>query len=134
MNAAEEKPLRVLYDGACPLCQREARFWKRLDRGRQRVVLEDIAATNFDPQHYGLSAADVQQQIHAITPEGDVIRGMEVFRKTYAALGWGWLLAPTAWPVLRSIFDHFYAWFARNRHRITRRKPTCESGACGVSE
>lgn len=117
--------ITVLFDGACPLCQREAELWRWLDGGRGRIVLEDIAAPKFDPAQYGLTHEQAMAEIHGILPCGTLIRGMEVFRRAYGAVGWGWLLAPTAWPLLRPLFDRGYRWFARNRMRLTGRAGDC---------
>lgn len=123
--------IKVLIDGACPLCRREADVWRRLDRGRGRIALKDISRSDFDPSSYGLTRAEVMQQIHAILPSGEIIRGMEVIRRAYGAVGWGWLLAPTGWPGLRRVADAAYRWFARNRLRITRRADACDE-SCAV--
>jgi predicted DCC family thiol-disulfide oxidoreductase YuxK len=125
-----QNTIAVLYDGDCPLCTREARWWERLDRGRGRVELVDIAAPDFDAQRYGLTQEDVMAQIHAILPDGTVLTGMAVFRKVYAALGWGWLVSPTGWWPLKPIFDALYRWFARNRLRLTGRSDC--GAACDV--
>lgn len=69
-------------------------------------------------------------EMHAFTGDGRVVRGMEVFRLAYRAVGWGWVWAPTGWPILRPIFDALYRVFARNRLRWFSR---CEGGVCGVS-
>jgi len=74
-----------------------------------------------NPAEYGLTYEQAMEQIHGVLPSGAVVRGMEVFRRAYAAVGWGWLLAPTAWPLLRPLFDRGYQWFARNRLRLTGR-------------
>ena len=121
--------IKVLVDGACPLCRREADFWRRLDRGRGRIALVDVNSPGFEPATYGLTQELVMDQIHGILPSGKVIAGMEVFRRAYGAVGWGWLLAPTGWPLLRPLFDRVYRWFARNRVRITGRAVTCDE-AC----
>ena len=117
--------IKVLFDGACPLCRREAALWDRLDRGRGRIALVDIASTGFQAAEYGISRAHAMAEIHGVLPSGAVIRGMEVFRRAYAAVGWGWLVAPTAWPLLRPLFDRAYRWFARNRLRLTGRRWAC---------
>ena len=60
-----------------------------------------------------------------------VIEGMEVFRRAYAAVGLGWLLAPSRWPVVGLLFDAAYRVFARNRLRWTGRAAiACEAGHC----
>ena len=121
----------MLYDGECPLCAREVAGLRRLDRGRGRIDFEDIAAPGFDPSRYGLDAQTVMARIHGVLEDGTVIEGMEVFRRAYAAVGFGWLLAPTAWPGLRWLADAFYRWFARNRLRLTRRgELVCQTDRC----
>jgi predicted DCC family thiol-disulfide oxidoreductase YuxK len=122
--------IRVLYDGECPLCSREIRFLQRRDRGRGRIQFEDIARPSFDPALYGLDARQVMARIHGVLPDGSVVEGVEVFRQAYAAVGLGWLLAPTRWPGLRRLADRAYRIFARNRLRWTGREPACESGRC----
>jgi predicted DCC family thiol-disulfide oxidoreductase YuxK len=122
--------ITILIDGQCPLCRREASFLERLDRGRHRLGIADITDPAFEAGRYGLSDAAVMDSIHGILPDGRVIRGMEVFRRAYRAVGFGWLLAPTGWPVLRPLFDRLYAWFARNRLRLTGRNIACADGRC----
>ena len=60
-------PLRALLrldaanweESECPLCAREIRVLRRLDRGRRRIDFEDMAAPAFDAGRYGLTARDV---------------------------------------------------------------------------
>ncbi len=125
--------LKLLYDGACPLCRREAANLERMDRGRGRLLLEDISTPTFNAERYGLTQAAVDARIHAVLPDGSTIEGPEVFRRAYAAVGWGWLLGWTNWAPFRPLVNLAYNWFARNRHRLTgRTAPNCESGACEV--
>jgi predicted DCC family thiol-disulfide oxidoreductase YuxK len=119
--------IKVLIDGACPLCRREAELWRRLDRGRGRIALEDVSTPDFDAARYGLTHEQAMEQIHGVLPSGAVVRAMEVFRRAYAAVGWGWLLAPTAWPLLRPVFDRCYRWFARNRVKLASRFGSCQN-------
>jgi predicted DCC family thiol-disulfide oxidoreductase YuxK len=125
-------PVTVLIDGDCPLCKHEARLLERLDKGRGRLELIDITAPDFDPARFGRTHDEVMGHIHGVTPEGEVVTGMEVFRQAYRAIGWGWLWAPTGWPVLRPLFDLAYRFFAKHRLRLTGRKDACEDGRCRV--
>lgn len=125
-------PFRILIDGDCPLCRHEARLLARLDRGRGRLVLEDITAPSFDPTAIGRTFEDVMGSIHGVTADGRVVAGMEVFRRAYGAVGMGWLLAPTGWPMLRPVFDRLYRWFAANRLRFTGRADACSTGRCAA--
>lgn len=92
----------------------------------------DISAPEFDPGQWGLTLEEVMGRIHAVARDGSLVTGMEVFRRAYAAVGWGWLWAPTGWPVFRPMFDAFYRWFARNRYRLTGRSVPCEADRCRV--
>jgi len=121
----------ILYDGECPLCAREVAMLRRMDRGRGRVGFEDIAAPDFDAARYGRTHAELMARIHGVGADGAVIEGVEVFRRAYTAVGLGWLVAPTRWPILRSLTDAAYRWFARNRLRLTGRN-ACESERCAV--
>ena len=119
----------LLYDGDCPLCSREVAMLRRRDRGRGRLGLVDIAAQDFDAARYGRSQESLMARIHGVLPDGTVVEGMEVFRRAYAAVGLGWVLAPSRWPLLGRGFDAAYRWFARNRLRLTGRAHVCEA-AC----
>lgn len=132
-----EPQFTVLIDGQCPLCRREAAFLSRLDAGRGRLALVDIAAPGFDASWYGTTQDEVMGTIHGVLPGGGLVRGMEVFRRAYGAVGWGWLTAPTGWPVLSGLFDRVYVQFARwrlahARRRARRSEAACEGDRCRV--
>lgn len=122
----------IFIDGACPLCRREASLMARLDKGRGRLAFVDISAADFDAARYGTTLERTMATIHGLTADGRLVTGMEVFRRAYAAVGWGWVLAPTGWPVLRPVFDRLYAWFASRRLSLTGRGNACPTGACAV--
>ena len=88
---------KMLYDGECPLCQREAAFLRRRDR-HGWLAFEDITAPGFDPAVYGLTREELMGVIHGVYPDGRVGRKLAVFREAYRAIGLGWLLSPTGWP------------------------------------
>lgn len=83
----------MLYDGECPLCRREIAWLARRNAGG-RLALEDISDPRFDPRRYGITKRAAMERIHGVLPDGRVIHGMEVFRRTDAAVGLGWLLTP----------------------------------------
>ena len=109
-----ETRFTILIDGQCPFCQREIDWLRRLDR-RGALAFVDITEPDFDVEQYGLTRADVHAVIHGVSADGRVLRGMETFRRAYRAVGLGWVLAPTGWPILRPVFDRLYALFARYR-------------------
>ncbi|MGB0715186.1 MAG: thiol-disulfide oxidoreductase DCC family protein [Phycisphaerae bacterium] len=121
---------KIFIDYACPLCKHEAEFLRKLDKGRGKLVFEDISSPDFDASQYGTSYDEMMGSIHGLKSDGKLINGVEVFRCAYGAVGWGWLLAWTDWPVLRSVANLGYRLFARIRLRLPGRH--CDSGICRV--
>ncbi len=123
---------KVLYDAECPLCRLEARWMSRLNKAG-RLALEDISAPHFDPSAYGTTLDTLMGSLHGVFPDGRQTIGMETFRQAYRALGLGWLLAPTGWPLLRPVFDAQYRFFAKHRVRLGRLfGRSCETDRCVV--
>ena len=123
---------KVLYDGECPFCMLEVRWMKKINRVG-RLSLEDIAGPGFDPSKYGTTLDSLMGSIHGFFPDGRMVQGMETFRQAYRALGIGWVIAPTGWPVFRPIFDLLYVAFARSRVRLGGLfGRSCESGRCAI--
>lgn len=117
--------VEVLYDGDCPLCRREIGWLRRWDR-RGRIRFTDIAAEDFSAVGLGLDQDRLMAEIHGRLPDGTWIRGVEVFRRLYAAVGYPRFAAATRWPGVAQALELGYRAFARNRLRWTGR---CEA-AC----
>jgi len=130
MPAASAAPapfdVEVFFDGACPLCLREITMLRRLDR-RDRIRFTDIAAEGFDPAEVGRSWQALMERIHGRLPDGTLLEGVEVFRRLYAAVGFGPVVALTRLPGLSHLLELAYRAFARNRLRLTGR---CLDGQC----
>lgn len=128
MSTSESWQVEVFYDGECPLCMREISMLQRRDR-RERIRFTDIAASDFEPGSLGKTREEFMARILGRLPDGTWIDGVEVFRRLYSAIGFGWLVAMTRIPGLSHLLDGAYAVFARNRLRLTGR---CEAGACEI--
>lgn len=129
MNSASNLfDIEVFYDGACPLCIREMRMLGRRDR-KQRIRFVDISTADFDAASVGLTLRVMMDRIHGRLPDGTVIEGVEVFRRLYAAVGFGPIVTLTRLPGVRQILDVAYRWFAKNRLRLAGR---CADQACTV--
>lgn len=110
----------LLYDGLCPICTREV-SWLFYKNKHGRLGFEDISRRDFNPARYGKTLAELMAEIHGVYPDGRLVKGMGVFRAAYRAIGLGWLLAPTGWPLLKPLFDGLYRLFAKYRPRLFRR-------------
>lgn len=114
--------IKLLYDGECPLCVREVNFLTQKDEGRGVVNFVDIADLTYDPQdNAGIDFATAMGRIHAVLPDGTVIKNVEVFRRVYEELGMGWIYAITRLPVLGAIADWLYGIWADWRLKLTHR-------------
>ena len=121
--------VEVFFDGACPLCRREMAVVRRWDR-RQRIRFTDIADPTFRASDVGKTHEDLMAQMHGRLPDGTLIRGVEVFRRLYAAVGFGPLVALSRLPLLSQILDLGYVVFARHRLKFTGR---CTAESCSIS-
>ena len=115
--------LQVFFDGACPLCRREARHLQARD-SLHRLDWIDIANPNFDPHAFGLDPQRVHQVMHARTPDGRLYTDVSAFIQIWSAVRTpvtSFLLfllkIPGALPIARLL----YHLFARNRYRLTGR-------------
>jgi predicted DCC family thiol-disulfide oxidoreductase YuxK len=111
-------PLALLYDAACPVCALEMDHLRERDTSG-RLVFINIAEPGFDAKRYGTSLADMNAEIHAVAADGRLLRGVEVLRLAYSAVGLGWVTHATGWPVLRPLFDLGYRVFAKHRMRFS---------------
>lgn len=124
---------KLLYDGQCPMCRREANWLMRRNRAGH-LAFEDISAPDFDPSRFGLTQDQVMGVMHGVFPDGRIVTKVAAFRHAYRLVGLGWVLAPTGWPVLSNLANWGYEWFARNRVGIGRffGGEACDSGHCAV--
>lgn len=114
--------IEVFFDGDCPLCLREIGLLRRLDR-RGRIRFTDIAAPTFSPGDLGHDMAWFMDEIRGRLPDGSPVSGVEVFRRLYAAVGLGPVVALTRLPGIAQGLEVAYRLFARNRLRLTGRCP-----------
>ena len=127
--------LTLLYDGGCPLCLREVTFLRRRDQllhpEAPRLAFVDVDAADYDPAAHGqFDYRMAMGRIHGLLADGAIVRDVEVFRRSYALVGLGWLYAPTAWPGLGPLVDAVYGLWARWRLRLTGRPDLDQLCAC----
>ena len=127
-EARKSAEIEVFFDGGCPLCLREINFLKSRDR-HGRIKFTDIDAPDFAPESCGKTYDELMAKIYGRLPDGTWITGVEVFRRLYAAVGFGPVVMLTRLPVISQIMNLGYHVFAKNRLRLTGR---CSAGTCSV--
>jgi predicted DCC family thiol-disulfide oxidoreductase YuxK len=143
-------PLTLLYDGACPVCSLEMDHLRQRDDAG-RLVFVDITAPGFEAGRWGTTQAELDAEMHGVTPQGAHLVGLVALRAAYAAVGLGWVLKPTGWGPLAPLADAGYRWFARHRlaisataapfinalrawraRRVHSRMARCQGGHCEI--
>ncbi len=122
--------IEVFFDGGCPLCRREIDMLRRWDR-HQRIRFTDIDAETFDPAAVGKTMDELMAEIHGRLPDGTLIKGVEVFRRLYSAVGYRRLVTLTRLPGISCALKLGYWVFAKNRLRLTGR---CKDGVCQIPQ
>ena len=101
---------------------REVNFLRKRDAGRGLVDFVDIADARYIPEaHGGIDFETAMGRIHALLPDGTIIKNVEVFRSVYETLGMGWIYAVTKLPIIGSIVDTLYGIWADLRLTLTGR-------------
>ena len=122
LSSSQLWQIKLLYDGECPLCVREVNFLRKRDAGRGLVDFVDIADDRYIPEaHGGIDFETAMGRIHALLPDGTIIKNVEVFRCVYETLGMGWIYAVTRLPIIGSIVDSLYGIWADWRLTLTGR-------------
>ena len=95
----EDPKTQLIYNGACPVCAAGVEAFRD-----DQAAYTDITEAPEILEKHGLSAMDVQYRVHAIGPNGRLVRGIDA-----AALlltqkpRWRVIGQALTWPVLRQI-------------------------------
>jgi predicted DCC family thiol-disulfide oxidoreductase YuxK len=111
--------IELLYDSHCPICMMEVEFLRKRDI-HHKIRLTDLQSPEYNPAEHGnVEFSEGMRKIRAVLPDQTVVMGVEVFRKTYEAIGLGWVFALTKLPVVGKLADALYDIWAENRLRLT---------------
>ncbi len=129
-------PLEIFYDGSCLVCSAEIDVYrKRNPEDRLRFV--DISAENFDALAYDKELSDFMARLYVRDAEGRFFSGVEAFRLIWQAYPSGsvyrLLSALIGLPGINFLARCGYRLFARYRHLLPKRTPTCDSGSCNLN-
>ena len=130
-RVANDWSIEVFFDGDCPLCCREVKVLRRLDR-YGRIRMTNIAGEDFNAADFGLAWEDFMREIHARLPDGAWVRGVEVFRQLYTIVGWSRVVWLTRLPIVAGALERGYRVFARNRLRWTGRCKASKGQLCSL--
>jgi predicted DCC family thiol-disulfide oxidoreductase YuxK len=134
MSATPALPdrLQVFFDGACPLCSREVRHYKKRDP-HNTIEWIDIARPGFNASTFGLDSARVNEVMHARSPDGTVSTEVAAFVKVWEALPAAFFTTLLRYllkiPGMMVVANFIYRRWAKNRYRLTGR---CTPESCDL--
>jgi predicted DCC family thiol-disulfide oxidoreductase YuxK len=122
--------LQIFFDGACPLCSREVRHYKKRDP-HHAIEWIDIAQPTFNAPSFGLDPARVNEVMHARSPDGTVSTEVAAFVKIWEALPPAFFTTLLRYllkiPGMMAIANFIYRRWAKNRYKLTGR---CTPESC----
>ena len=110
-----------LFDGGCPLCLRETNFLKKRDISNQ-IRFVDINSDNYNPTHFcDISYSQAMSNLHGISEDGEIIKGLDVLAYSYELVGLGWVYYPLKIKLFSPLLRFFYQFLGKYRLQITGR-------------
>jgi glyoxylase-like metal-dependent hydrolase (beta-lactamase superfamily II)/predicted DCC family thiol-disulfide oxidoreductase YuxK len=121
---------RVLYDGQCEICQACVSWLNALDSEKKTICLP-ISAEGLPTVDSRLRLDECLQQLHVVTPEGDIYVGWDAVACLARLFPSTWLIgaAGQRFP-LSNAGRLLYGFVAKNRYSLSK----CRGGACRVSK
>ncbi|MFV8833370.1 thiol-disulfide oxidoreductase DCC family protein [Aquisalimonas sp. APHAB1-3] len=117
--------LIVFYDGGCPLCRREIRHYRRMDR-QGGIFWQDIAHQPQVLNDTGIGFRDAMALFHVVEPSGRIVVGAHGFVRIWQRLpGYRWLGAVCRYTGLVWPMDGAYRLFAAWRWKRRSACATC---------
>lgn len=117
--------MALLFDGSCNFCTASAELLRLLDwrHGLHCLPFQAPAV----PQSYGLTTAQCEQTVWAISADGHVYQGAQAVSAVLDAI----VPVPVflllyRFPALKCMEDTMYAWVANHRRFFPGIRPYCE--------
>ena len=111
--------LTVLYDGSCPLCQREMSVYRGLQPNTP-VCFADVSDTTLALPS-GTTREQLMARFHVRGSDGRLLSGAPAFLELWAALpGWRWLALAGRLPGAAWAMERLYRFFLRWRPALQR--------------
>jgi predicted DCC family thiol-disulfide oxidoreductase YuxK len=103
----------LYYDGNCPLCMREVRLLRRIaDPGLSLVDLHEVPDSRGHP-----TRLEKLGTLHLRTANGDWLTGVDATVQAWSHTRWSPLFRILRWPLLGSLADLAYRYWARKRYQ-----------------
>lgn len=112
---------KILFDGNCYVCDFEISHYKKIAPDLFDIV--DISSPDFNAADYGLTAKEVNQKMHILTPQSQIKSGVDAFIHIWSRLpNYRWLSKLITLPVVYHLATVGYFLFANIRHYLPKKK------------
>jgi predicted DCC family thiol-disulfide oxidoreductase YuxK len=112
------RPYTVVYDATCRVCTRLAGVLRKWDRD-EALEVTPSQAPGVTARFPWIPPRAYAEALQLIGPSGETWQGAAAIEQLIAILPRGKMIS---WifkiPLVRTIADKFYRWFARNRYRL----------------
>jgi predicted DCC family thiol-disulfide oxidoreductase YuxK len=126
-SKAETQKLSVYYDGLCRACSFEIEHYKK-QKGSENIDFIDITSPLFKPEAEGLDPFLVHKYLHAKTPDGRIVSGVETFQLIWKELPkYNWAYQLSQKKLIHYGLNIGYQLFVRIRPYLPRKKDNCEN-------
>lgn len=127
MITPSQDQITVCYNGSCPVCRAEIAHYRAQPDAPDRLAFVDLAAADAEELPEGLRGDAGLRRLHALTPDGRLLAGVDAFLAVWERLGrYRWLarLIRRPWPrhLAGLVYDRLAApvLFALHRRRQAR--------------
>jgi predicted DCC family thiol-disulfide oxidoreductase YuxK len=111
---------KILVDGNCLICDAEIAHYKKLAPDLFEIV--DISSPEFDATQFGLSPHDVNKNMHALTPQGEIKVGVDAFAHIWSRLAhYRFAANIIQWPAVYQLAKVGYSAFTLIRPYLPKR-------------
>ncbi|QZO15612.1 thiol-disulfide oxidoreductase DCC family protein [Pseudoalteromonas piscicida] len=109
----------VFYDGNCPLCVGEMNELKRFDQ-HNKIDLVNIHDNRFSTEFPEIEHEAAMAKLHGYDSQGKLILGLDVTAAAWGQVGKHRWIKLLRLPIIRTIADGVYLFFARHRMKISK--------------
>lgn len=121
MDMNKPEKTKIFVDGNCIVCDFEVSHYKRIAPELFEII--DISHPDFDATKYGLNKEEVNLNMHAFTPSGELKIGVDAFAHIWSRIQkYRFASKAIELPVINQLAKLGYFVFARNRHWLPKRK------------
>ena len=124
-SRANSQKFRVFFDGACHLCSREIRHYRKLPASKDFDWV-DISTPHFQATDFGLDEKKVNEEMHVMDEKGELHIGVMAFVEIWKRLPrWRLLARVVQWPIIFSAAKLGYIIFAYAIRPYLPKKKSC---------